>query len=309
MIKTLDSTKSTESTTTTNQMLVFGCTHNGINCTLNNSAERPCDKAWFTAKQIETWSKMSKMTLNRRLNKLEEVGRINGVSDMIHCEMPTNNGGHQSVTLYNLNVLNQLAMVELDCPVLNETAKKFSDILSEVETTGSYNPSQMSYKDQLYLSVLHAESEVDRVCALKTMYDYHAQEIAVISEQRDKAVHDRYKINEGRTASVMGKLGATVRTCNNLKTENGILKTDWYSTKDTCAIIREHGLTSYSDSTLQQKTSKALKMLSAELKIPVREEILVVDNMERTKPFFFKDVVDALINRLVVNPRFLKSIK
>ena len=53
--------------------------------------------------------------------------------------MPTNNGGYQDVQLYNLNVLNQLAMVELDCPVLNETAKKFSDILSEIETTGSYS--------------------------------------------------------------------------------------------------------------------------------------------------------------------------
>ena len=80
---------------------------------------------------------MSKTTMWRRLSKLDEVGRICSVSDMKHCKMPTNNGGYQDVQLYNLNVLNQLAMVELDCPVLNETAKKFSDILSEVETTGS----------------------------------------------------------------------------------------------------------------------------------------------------------------------------
>ena len=51
---------------------------------------------------------------------------------MKHCKMPTNNGGYQDVQLYNLNVLNQLAMVELDCPVLNETSKKFSDILDKV---------------------------------------------------------------------------------------------------------------------------------------------------------------------------------
>lgn len=119
--------------------LVFNQTHNGIACALCPTAKRAHDRAWFTAKQIENWSGMSKMTLNRRLNKLEEVGRINGVSDLIHCEMPISNGGYQSVTLYNLNVLNQLAMVELDCDVLNETAKKFSDILSEVETTGSYS--------------------------------------------------------------------------------------------------------------------------------------------------------------------------
>ena len=119
--------------------LVFGQTHNGIECALCPTAKRACDRAWFSAKQIEIWSGMSKMTLNRRLNKLEEVGRINDVSDLIHREMPISNGGYQSVTLYNLNVLNQLAMVELDCDALNETAKKFSDILSEVETTGSYS--------------------------------------------------------------------------------------------------------------------------------------------------------------------------
>ena len=119
--------------------LVFGQKHNDIDCALCPTAKRACDRAWVTAKNLEEWSGMSKTTMWRRLSKLEEVGRICSVSDMKHCKMPTNNGGYQDVQLYNLNVLNQLAMVELDCPVLNDTAKKFSDILSEVETTGSYS--------------------------------------------------------------------------------------------------------------------------------------------------------------------------
>ena len=121
----------------TNQMLVFGGNHNGINCIQKTDAERPCDKIWFTAKQIEEWSGMSKTTLNRRLSKLEEVGRLS-VSDLKQIKIPDNNGRDHESTIYNLNVLNQLAMVELDNDRLNETAKKFSDILSEVETTGSY---------------------------------------------------------------------------------------------------------------------------------------------------------------------------
>ena len=43
--------------------------------------------------------------------------------------MPTNNGGSKETTIYNLNVLNQLAMVCIESDALNETAKKFSDIL------------------------------------------------------------------------------------------------------------------------------------------------------------------------------------
>lgn len=34
----------------TNQMLVFGGNHNGINCIRKTDAERPCDKIWFTVK-------------------------------------------------------------------------------------------------------------------------------------------------------------------------------------------------------------------------------------------------------------------
>ena len=85
--------------------LIFGQKHNDIDCALCPTAKRACNRAWVTAKQIGNWSKMSAMTLWRRLNKLEEVGRICSLSDMINCKMPTNNGGYQDVQLYNLNVL------------------------------------------------------------------------------------------------------------------------------------------------------------------------------------------------------------
>ena len=72
--------------------LVLNCNHNGINCIQKTDADRSCDKIWFTEAQICEWSGMSKTTLWRRLNKLEHVGRINGVSDLKQCGMPTNNG-------------------------------------------------------------------------------------------------------------------------------------------------------------------------------------------------------------------------
>ena len=36
--------------------LVLNSNHNGINCIQKTDAERPCDKIWFTAKQIQEWS-------------------------------------------------------------------------------------------------------------------------------------------------------------------------------------------------------------------------------------------------------------
>lgn len=73
--------------------LIFGQKHNDIDCALCPTAKRACDRAWVTAKQIENWSKMSKMTLWRWLEKLEKARRIATVSDMIQWRMPHEQGG------------------------------------------------------------------------------------------------------------------------------------------------------------------------------------------------------------------------
>ena len=122
--------------------LIFGQKHNDIDCALCPTAKRACNRAWVTAKQIENWSGMSTMTLNRRLRDLEECERIQSLSDLIKIKIEDNNGRGHETTLYNLNVLNQLAMVCIDNEKLNEVSCKFSDILSEVETTGSYTVNQ-----------------------------------------------------------------------------------------------------------------------------------------------------------------------
>ena len=218
--------------------LIFGQKHNDIDCALCPTAKRACDRAWVTAKQIENWSKMSKTTMWRRLNKLEEVGRICSVSDMKHCKMPTNNGGYQDVQLYNLNVLNQLAMVELDCPVLNETSKKFSDILSEVETTGSYSVNQQQTQPMMcqptifdYARALIAEKE--RSDALE------AQNKA-LEAQRDEAIRTKAQIGDKKTASAMGTASAKSRECERLKKEVYELKSEMnLQIYNACNAIRK----------------------------------------------------------------------
>ena len=143
--------------------------HNNIQCLSLDTAVRPCDRCWFTSKQIQDWADMNKDTLNRKLEKLVRVGRIVGLQDTTNniIDIDKNNGnveskplssnlslvensinsdiielnlqhetGSKITKLYNLNVLNHLAMVELDNEKLNAIANKFSDILSEVETTG-----------------------------------------------------------------------------------------------------------------------------------------------------------------------------
>lgn len=200
----------------TNQMLVFGDNHNGINCIQKTDAGRPCDKIWFTAKQIEEWSGMSKTTLNRRLSKLAEVGRLS-VSDMKQIKIPDNNGRDHESTIYNLNVLNQLAMVELDNDALNETAKKFSDILSEVETTGTYGVTQKVLPNDYLtaLKALVAAEEEKQQLALENKFI--TEQKALAEQQRDEAIRTKTHFVEGRDAKLSGQVGGLVKENNRLK--------------------------------------------------------------------------------------------
>lgn len=72
-----------------NNGLIFGQTHNGIECALCPTAKRACDRAWVTAKQIENWSKMTKSTLRNRLIELEECGRVTSGQDFNQTPIPT----------------------------------------------------------------------------------------------------------------------------------------------------------------------------------------------------------------------------
>lgn len=115
--------------------LIFGQKHNGIDCALRPTAKRACNRAWFSAKQVENWSEMSKTSLWRWLERIEKARRISRVSDMKHVDVITNTGAVKT-TFYNLNVLNQLAMACIDNEKLNDISCKFSDFLSEKMTEG-----------------------------------------------------------------------------------------------------------------------------------------------------------------------------
>ena len=197
--------------------LVFGSNHNGISCISNPNADRPCDKVWFTVKQIEEWSGMTNKTLYNRLKELEECERIQSLQDFTKIKIPDNNGRSHETTIYNLNVLNQLAMVEMRNRVLNETSKKFSDILSEVETTGSYSSTQKVLPND-YLTALKAlvvAEEEKQQLALENKFI--TEQKALAEQQRDEAIRTKSYISDKKTATALGRVGGLVKENNCLK--------------------------------------------------------------------------------------------
>lgn len=207
--------------------LIFGQKHNDIDCALCPTAKRACDRAWVTAKQIENWSEMPKKTLWRWLEKLEKAHRISRVSDMTHVDMSTSTGAVKT-TLYNLNVLNQLAMVCIDNEKLNDVSCKFSDIMSEVETTGSYSVNQQQTQQQsVMLPNFCNPAEAARAWA--DLYEKNqATELRALTAEaeRDEAIRTKSQISDKKTASAMGTAGALSKKCDRLEKELDKVKSE-----------------------------------------------------------------------------------
>ncbi len=217
--------------------LIFGRKHNGIECALCPTAKRVCDRAWFTEMQIEEWSRMSTETLWGSLKRLEKVSRICSLKDSIECDIPTNNGDYQVAQLYNLNVLNQLAMVCIDNEKLNDISCKFSDILSEGGANGSYSirkPASYMIEDKIERTkrwIEETEEWQEALYAVKTAYDETkvllAREKAyyeMLSEVVDEFVSTNKRVNGKKVASDLGTDGA----------ESKEFEEDWMTARDWC---------------------------------------------------------------------------
>ena len=332
-----------ENTITTNENLVqdisneliFGHTHNGVECAVCPTAKRACDRAWFSAKQIEEWSGMSTMTLNRRLHDLEECERIQSLSDLIKIKFEDNNGRGHETTLYNLNVLNQLAMVEMKNKVLNETSKKFSDILSEVETTGSYSVNQTQKQSMMclpqdYESALEALlTEVRKNKALQVELSYekeaHEKDNEDFRNGLDILNAQKAQISSRREATAMAT-ASSARAHQHfaekaLETHAGELialraameerrSHLWDANRTAHAIYRLNVLKKeYSLDTLQNKARLLLSHFATKLgkpSIPLPNGATYTDSFGRLQTsvstYYERDVVDAVLDWVVENP-------
>ena len=219
-------------TTVQNNELIFGQKHNDIDCALCPTAKRACDRAWVTAKNLEEWSKMSKTTLWRWLEKLENASRIQSVSDMKQIKINDNNGRGHETTLYNLNVLNQLAMVCIDNEKLNEVSCQFSDILSEVETTGSYSirkPDSYMIENPIERAKRWIEETEAWQNALSAEETAHNETKALLAEEKEKSDYlerTKSQIGDKKVATAMGTASAKSRECERLKKEVCELKSE-----------------------------------------------------------------------------------
>ena len=189
---------------------------------------------------------MPKKTLWRWLEKLEKASRIQSVSDMTQIKINDNNGRGHETTLYNLNVLNQLAMVCIDNEKLNEVSCKFSDILSEVETTGSYSirkPDSYMIEDKIERAKRWIEETEEWQKALSAEETAHAETKTLLAEEKERADNlERTKswIGDKKVASAMGTAGALSKKCDRLEKELDKVKSEMnLQVYNACSAVRK----------------------------------------------------------------------
>ena len=157
----------------------------------------------------------------------------------------------------------------------------FDEVLPSIRKTGSYSvtQTQVSRKDQLYLAIIHAESEAVRVDALKELAEINKQEVKALTAERDEAVRTKTQYQSNLAAQMSGRVGGLTTALNRVKLENNRLKGDRLTKEDVYIIMNTQGV-SFTLKTVKDVIRDELNIISEYLKEPFPK----IATGERTDP-------------------------
>ena len=155
----------------------------------------------------------------------------------------------------------------------------FDEVLPSIRKTGSYGMSQISRKDQLFLAIIHSESEEERAGALKELEEINKQEVKALTAERDEAVRTKTQYQSNLAAQMSGRVGGLTTALNRVKLENNRLKGDRLTKEDVYIIMNTQGV-SFTLKTVKDVIRDELNIISEYLKEPFPK----ITTGERTDP-------------------------
>ena len=143
------------------------------------------------------------------------------------------------------------------------------EVLPSIRKTGSYSvtQTQVSRKDQLYLAIIHAESEAVRVDALKELAEINKQEVKALTAERDEAVRTKTQYQSNLAAQMSGRVGGLTTALNRVRLENDRLKGDRFTKEDVYIIMNTQGV-SFTLKTAKDVIRESLNTISEYLDEP-----------------------------------------
>ena len=155
----------------------------------------------------------------------------------------------------------------------------FEEVLPSIRKTGSYGTSKISRKDQLFLAIIHSESEEECAGALKELAEIHKQEVKALTAERDEAVRTKTQYQSNLAAQMSGRVGGLTTALNRVRLENNRLKGDRFTKEDVYIIMNTQGV-SFTLKTVKDVIRDELNTISDFL----REPFPKIPTGERTDP-------------------------
>ena len=195
-----------------------------------------CSNPWFVAKDVATCIEHSDTSAMCKLCRDKDVAIVNGKeysNDLLEyskgfsddsSENPKK-GGNPNITVISEAGLYRI-FAKCNLPKCEPFELwVFDEVLPSIRKTGSYGAPPISRKDQLFLAIIHSESEEERADALKELAEINKQEVKALTAERDEAIRTKAQIGSSREATAMATASAKSKECEKLREQIGDSKT------------------------------------------------------------------------------------
>ena len=243
-----------------------------------------CSDPWFVAKDVATCIEHSNVTkmceLCRDKDKVtitdsKEIGVIN---DSLITQQTFSKNTPNVVLISEYGLYRIFAKCNLPkCEPFESWV--FDEVLPSIRKTGSYGTSKISRKDQLFLAIIHSESEWERAGALKELAEINKQEVKALTAERGEAVRTKTQYQPNLAAQMSGRVGGLTTALNRVRLENNRLKGDRLTKEDVYIIMNTQGV-SFTLKTVKDVIRDELNTISEFL----REPFPKITTGERTDP-------------------------
>ena len=235
-----------------------------------------CSDPWFVAKDVATCIEHSNVTKMCELCR-DKDKFVADVEELKNSDLVVL--GNRGLTLISESGLYRI-LARCNLPKCEPFESwVFEEVLPSIRKTGSHGTSKISRKDQLFLAIIHSESEWERAGALKELAEINKQEVKAPTAERGEAVRTKTQYQSNLAAQMSGRVGGLTTALNRVRLENNRLKGDRLTKEDVYIIMNTQGV-SFTLKTVKDVIRDELNTISEFL----REPFPKITTGERTDP-------------------------
>ena len=202
-----------------------------------------CAKPWFVAKDVATCIEHSDVSAMCKICRDKDKAVVKVSDESSETQQMFSKNTPNITVISESGLYRILAKCNLPkCEPFESWV--FDEVLPSIRKTGGYSVAQpqVSRKDQLYLAIIHAESEAVRVDALKELEEINKQEVKALTSERDEAVRTKTQYQSNLASQMSGRVGGLTTALNRVRLENDRLKGDRFTKEDVYIIMNTQGV-------------------------------------------------------------------